>query len=500
MTAEERIGSLRKFGWKLGLERMRALCARLGDPQDRLNVIHVAGTNGKGSVCRYLYETLLAHGAGVGLFTSPGLGDFRSRIEANGEWISKEDLENCTDEVLAAVEEMSGRGPAAGGATGEQAPTTAGDTNGRDAKSGGDANRRDAEAGDPPTEFEVLTTVALVYFASQNLDFVVLEVGLGGAADSTNIVSSPLVSVITEISFDHTEQLGDTIEEIAAEKAGIIKPGRPVVTSAGGAAAKVVARRAYELAAPFTDARVNSAGGAGGIRTWISSESLGGSVFSCEIRGTRYDDIEISMPGRHQIENAVCALVAFDVLRRMKQMPFPLRADAETLRRGLQTARLPGRFQIVSPAPLIILDGAHNRAGAAALRAAALALLPGKKNLALTAMMRDKRTDGILKEINGFADGIVFTRASNERSADPESLAAMWRAVSAASAATTTAAADANAAAATKTVEAVVADPREAYHAARALVEKGAYDALVVCGSLYLISDIMEAAPQEADK
>jgi dihydrofolate synthase/folylpolyglutamate synthase len=443
----------------------------------------------------------------VGLFTSPGLGDFRSRIEANGAWISAEDLEACTDEVLAAVGEMDGRDAVAGGEVDGQGQATDAEVDGHCPAPGGEVDGSSPSAAGPPTEFEVLTAVALVYFASQDLDFVILEVGLGGAADSTNIVSLPLVSVITEISFDHTEQLGDTIEEIAAEKAGIIKPGRPVVSSAGGAAAKVIARRAYELAAPLTDARANIADTAsGGIRTRVLSEGLGGSVFSCEIRGTRYGDIEISMPGRHQIDNAICALAAFDVLRRMKRAPLPLRADAEALRRGMKAARLPGRFQVIAggpdasgvpdstdrpdapgviAAPLVILDGAHNRAGAAALRAAARMLLPGKKILALTAMMCDKRTDDILKEISGFADGAVFTRTSNERSADPESLAALWRAVNADAAP----AADATA----KPVEAVIPNPQEAYRAARAMAAKGAYDALVVCGSLYLIADLMEA-------
>ncbi|MDR1495757.1 MAG: hypothetical protein LBS67_02395 [Clostridiales Family XIII bacterium] len=477
MDAEERIRSFQKFGWKLGLERMRALCDLLGDPQDRLKVIHVAGTNGKGSVCRYLYEALLAHGHTVGLFTSPGLGDFRSRVEADGGWISADDLENCTGRVMDAVDKM--------------------------------------DRHDPPTEFEVLTVVALVYFASRDLDFVILEVGLGGSADSTNIVSVPLVSVVTEISFDHMTQLGDTIERIAAEKAGIIKPGRPVVASARGEAAKVVARRAYELGAPLTDASerivgvphdargaaaspgaaVHADGGSfrprGGVPVRVRSESLGGSLFSCEIGGTRYGDIEISMPGRHQIRNAVCALAVFDVLRRMKDAHLPsyvsrtapplIRADAEALRRGLKAARLPGRFQIVSggPAepddPLIVLDGAHNAAGAAALRAAVSSLLPSKKNLALMAVVRDKQADVILREISGFADGAIFTKALNERAADTADLAEMWADVSAASAI-------------------VIDDPREAYRTARAMVSAGEYDALVVCGSLYLISDIMKTA------
>jgi dihydrofolate synthase/folylpolyglutamate synthase len=474
--AEEKISSYRKFGWKLGLERMRSLCSLLGDPHDALNVIHVAGTNGKGSVCAYLYEVLLAHGYTAGLFTSPGLGDFRSRIASGGEWISEDDLERCTDRVTAAAAAMC------------------------------------EDGGESPTEFEVLTAVALVYFASKDLDFVVLEVGLGGSADSTNIISSPLVSVITEIGLDHTEHLGDTLEKIAGEKAGIIKPGRPVVTSATGKAAEVIAKRAYGLGAPLVYAHADIAGTGGGgnggvtpvyaradragandsanggandgvnggascgvpaprgIRTRIASEGLDGTLFSCEIRGSRYDNIPISMPGRHQVDNAVCALAAFDVLRHMDR----LRSSSDALRKGMKAARLPGRFQIVESEPLTIFDGAHNQEGAAALRRTADSLLKDKRILVLTAMMRDKRTDGILKEIHGFADGVVFTETSNERGMDAGLLADAWSAIDAG-----------------KTEITVVPSPREAYAIAAGKVRSERYDALVVCGSLYLISDLL---------
>jgi dihydrofolate synthase/folylpolyglutamate synthase len=323
----------------------------------------------------------------------------------------------------------------------------------------------------------VLTAVALVYFASKDLDFVVLETGLGGTADSTNIVSSPLVSVITDIGLDHTEHLGDTIEKIAAEKAGIIKRGCPVVTSADEEAARVIKGRADELGAPFLRARAALPG----VPVSISSESLAGTVFSCEIRGARFDDMTISMPGRHQVNNAVCALAALGVLAEANPgLPAP--ADlADRVRAAFKAAVLPGRFQVVSGAvaPMVILDGAHNPAGAAALSAAVRSFMKGARTLALTSMMRDKQTDDILKEIVGFAEGAVFTEASNDRVTDAASLAAAWTAVSRG-----------------KAVEAVIRDPREAYGFAVSLLRAGGYDALVVCGSLYLISDIMDAAAQ----
>jgi dihydrofolate synthase/folylpolyglutamate synthase len=375
----------------------------------------------------------------VGLFTSPGLGDFRSRIESNGEWISEADLERCTDLAVEAAGSM--------------------------------------DESDPPTEFEVLTAVALVYFASKDLDFVILETGLGGTADSTNIVGAPLVSVITDIGLDHTEHLGDTIEKIAAEKAGIIKRGCPVVTSADEEAARVIKGRADELGALFLRARAALPG----VPVSVSSESLAGTTFSCEICGARFDDMTISMPGRHQVNNAVCALAALGVLaENSSELPAP--ADlAGSVRAAFKAAALPGRFQVVSGVgvPPVILDGAHNPAGAAALSAAVRSFMKGARTLALTSMMRDKQTEDILKEIAGFAEGAVFTEASNDRAIDAALLAAAWPAASRG-----------------KAVEAVIRDPREAYSFAVSLLHAGGYDALVVCGSLYLISDIMDAAAQ----
>ena len=194
MDAVSKIHEFEKFGSILGLERMSSLMHELGDPQDDLRCIHVAGTNGKGSVCKYIYEVLQAQGYRVGLYTSPFLEVFNERIELDHQFISDEDLELYTDRVLEKVKVLTDRGE------------------------------------DSPTEFEVITAVAFLYFKEKDADFVVLEVGLGGIGDSTNIIKDPLVSVITSISFDHTDRLGNTLTEIAGNKAGIIKAGHPVVT------------------------------------------------------------------------------------------------------------------------------------------------------------------------------------------------------------------------------------------------------------------------------
>ena len=196
MDAISKIHEFEKFGSILGLERMTSLMHELGDPQDELKCIHVAGTNGKGSVCKYIYEILEAQGYSTGLYTSPFLEVFNERIELDHSFISDEDLQVYTDRVLEKVKVLTDRGE------------------------------------DSPTEFEVITAVAFLYFKEKNADYVVLEVGLGGIGDSTNVIHEPLVSVITSISFDHTDRLGNTLKEIAGNKAGIIKEGCPAVTSA----------------------------------------------------------------------------------------------------------------------------------------------------------------------------------------------------------------------------------------------------------------------------
>ena len=206
-TAIEEIQSFQRFGSVLGLERIRKLLDLLGNPQNDLKVIHVAGTNGKGSVCRYLYCCLLEEGYKAGLYISPFIEKFHERIEVGGQYICDEDLTRYTDRVLKQVQKMVDEGE------------------------------------DSPTEFEVITAIALLYFKEQKCDYVVLEVGLGGRGDSTNVCQSPLISVITSISYDHMDRLGNSLAEIAGEKAGIIKPGCPVVTSAEAEEALAVIRQ-----------------------------------------------------------------------------------------------------------------------------------------------------------------------------------------------------------------------------------------------------------------
>ncbi|MEL7658549.1 MAG: Mur ligase family protein, partial [Bacillota bacterium] len=275
MTYQEtldRIHSFQKYGSRLGLERMTRLMELLGNPQESMKVIHVAGTNGKGSVCRYLYSVLQENGYKTGLYTSPFLERFTERMEYNGAEISEADLICFTGQVLEKVDVMLEEGM------------------------------------ESPTEFELITAIAFLYFSKQDIDFLILEVGLGGIGDSTNMVSRPIASVITSISFDHMEYLGDTLEKIAIEKAGIIKPGIPVIfnvedKSASGEIQKVAAAKGSKM----YDVSV--------IPYQIKEKTVDGYSFNTDIHGSEYRELRISMIGMHQIANAICALSVIEVLK-----------------------------------------------------------------------------------------------------------------------------------------------------------------------------------------
>lgn len=357
-----------RFGSRLGLERMATLMELLGNPEKNLKYIHVAGTNGKGSVCKYIYEALQENGYKVGLFTSPFLEVFNERIEFDHQLISDEDLEKCTNIVLEKIDIMLSKGL------------------------------------DSPTEFEVITAVAFVYFNMKNADFVVLEVGLGGKGDSTNIIEKPLACVITSISFDHMDRLGDTIEEIAAEKAGIIKEGVPVIINVERSeAAKVIARKAYEKNCVLHDVTK--------IKYAVTEKNIDGYKMDTNIYSTDYSEVEISMVGKHQVQNVLTALVTLELLRKAEI----IKVERSRLYAGLKKARQNGRFEVMDKGPYVIIDGAHNEDGAAALSKTTEELLPGKKILFVTGMLGDKDIKKILDSFTKMADDFVITEPDNPR-------------------------------------------------------------------------------------
>lgn len=417
----DRIHEFNRFGMVLGLDRMEELLRRLGNPQDDLKVIHVAGTNGKGSVSKYLEEGLSACGYKMGLYTSPYIETFNERIRYDGADISDEDLEYYGQKVVSAAEAMV------------------------------------ADGLDSPTEFEVVTAIAFLYFAGRQADITILEVGLGGIGDSTNVVKSPLASVITSISYDHMAQLGSSLAEIAVNKAGIIKTGCPVIANVPQRdAAKIIARKAYAMGSRLYDIS--------GIRAAVSDETPFSQKVSMELYEKSYSDVEISMVGRHQAENLKTALATLEILRKSGAV----KLDREALYEGLKRARQPGRFEVISEDPVVIIDGAHNEAGAQALQETMAQHFAGKKILLVAGILADKEIDSIVKFLTKITDHIIVTEPDNPRKLAAEKLAEHVADFGVAAEA--------------------VSDVEAAVHRAKELAD--GYDVILFAGSLYLIGDV----------
>ena len=417
----DRIHEFNRFGMVLGLDRMEELLRRLGNPQDDLKVIHVAGTNGKGSVSKYLEEGLSACGYKMGLYTSPYIETFNERIRYDGADISDEDLEYYGQKVVSAAEAMV------------------------------------ADGLDSPTEFEVVTAIAFLYFAGRQADITILEVGLGGIGDSTNVVKSPLASVITSISYDHMAQLGSSLAEIAVNKAGIIKTGCPVIANVPQRdAAKIIARKAYAMGSRLYDIS--------GIRAAVSDETPFSQKVSMELYEKSYSDVEISMVGRHQAENLKTALATLEILRKSGA----IKLDREALYEGLKRARQPGRFEVISEDPLVIIDGAHNEAGAQALQETMAQHFAGKKILLVAGILADKEIDSIVKFLTKITDHIIVTEPDNPRKLAAEKLAGHVADFGVAAEA--------------------ISDVEAAVHRAKELAD--GYDVILFAGSLYLIGDV----------
>jgi dihydrofolate synthase / folylpolyglutamate synthase len=341
------LNGLQLFGASFGLETTRQLAELSGNPHEQLRFIHVAGTNGKGSTCAMLESIYRAAGLRVGLFTSPHLISFRERIQLNRELISEADV--VTE--VAAVQSLLKEFP------------------------------KDSH----PTFFEIVTIMALRYFAAKKCDLVIWETGLGGRLDATNIVT-PLASVITNVALDHEKWLGQSIEQIAAEKAGIIKPGVPVVTAAHEPALSVIAKAAWGENSPL-------------------------HVVTAPIT-------DVPLLGNHQQLNAALAVETVAVLR--DQIPVPEVA----IRKGLGEVSWPGRLQVIKRHDqTILLDGAHNPAGAEALREAVHQHFPNPERTLILGIMGDKDCTAICNILAPLATRIVASRISSARSAEPDGLA-----------------------------------------------------------------------------
>jgi dihydrofolate synthase/folylpolyglutamate synthase len=352
---------LRLFGAKFGLENSIKLAELAGHPHRQLRFIHVAGTNGKGSTCAMLESIYRTAGLRVGLFTSPHLVSFAERIQVNRQWIRPQDVVRLVQALRPLLKEFP--------------------------------------EGHHSTFFEVVMVMALQHFAEQKCDLVIWETGLGGRLDATNIVG-PLASVITNIGIDHSEWLGETIEKIAREKAGIIKPGVPVVTAARpGEGLEVIAAVAQEKRAPLT------------------------IVDSAAIQHTLPPDASLALSGLYQRTNAATALAAVRVLQDQVSVP------DTAIRAGLSRVDWPGRMQIVRrKSGVILLDGAHNTAGAEALRTALRQDYTNSQLTLIFGVFRDKDSAAMIHVLAPLAGRIVLTRVQSDRSEDPEKVAGSARA------------------------------------------------------------------------
>ncbi len=387
---------LSRFGIKLGLQNIQRLLAALGDPQRAYPSVHIGGSNGKGSTAAFLASILQAAGHRVGLYTSPHLLDFTERLRVDGQAAAESEVLALTAEVKAAADRVFGPLPQAGGG-------------GRGA-GGGEAKAA------YPTFFEFTTAMAFLHFARKGVRVAVVEVGLGGRFDATNILD-PLVAVITNIALEHTEYLGRSVAAIAGEKAGIVKPGGTVVTASEEPEALAVieaACRERGAALHRVQAEVTLARAANG---------LDGQRFTAATPTRNYGELRIPLLGVHQVLNAATAVLAAEHLEGRG-----LAAGGAAVHRGLAGARWPGRLQIVGRDPLTILDGAHNPAGAAALRDFLLDPRASFDRLFLVfGVLRDKDWEGMLSALGPLAHQVILTRPEGDRAALPWELAAADR-------------------------------------------------------------------------
>lgn len=426
MTYEETLSfiyGIEKFGWKPGLRRTKELLERMGNPQDRLRFIHVAGTSGKGSICTMLSHILVEAGYKTGLYISPYIIEFRERIQVNNTMISKEDMVECAAYTKSFWDQM-------------------------------------VTEGETPTLFEFVVAMTFEYFKRQACDVIVLEVGMGGLKDSTNVIGTPLVSVIGSIGIDHTQYLGETIEEIAFQKCGIIKPGGVTVSYPGQdekALAVIMERCAEEenkLLIP------------GNVEVRRMDEKSSDIV---------WNDVEIHIPlaGEHQIHNTQTVL---ETIRALELTTVAV--SMEDVVRGIATTTVPARFEQIGSDPIVILDGAHNPDKMKAL-GESLALLGGRRIHAVLAMMKDKDIRLCAGFVLPKCASVTTTTIPNwPRALPPGELAERVEGLC--------------------PVVSVAESQKDALEQAIARCQGD--DVVLVCGSLYLVGDLRPMALERAQR
>lgn len=368
---------LTKFGVNLGLERITRLLELLGNPHEGLSFIHIAGTNGKGSTALMVASILQEAGYRVGLYTSPHLVEYTERFCLDGRDITPAELASLITALQPLLAEMV------------------------------------AEGSEQPTEFEVLTAAAALYFAREKADIVVWEVGLGGEIDSTNVVT-PLVSVITNVGLDHKEYLGDTVEEIARVKAGIIKPGVPVVTAAADpVVVEVITEVCRRQSAPLW--RVSQEVKVGDL---VREDNR--LIFTVSLPGATYPGLSLRLAGEHQVANAACALAVLELLR-----PHGFDFSPQEAGRGLERVHPPGRIEIIGEAPQVILDVAHNAGAARALARVLENDFSYRWLILVVGILADKDRQEVVACLAPRARAVVVTRPNSPRAGDWREIAAL---------------------------------------------------------------------------
>ena len=358
------IHGVSNFFCKPGLDRISRLCEGLGNPEKKLKYIHVTGTNGKGSTCSMLSSVLKAAGYKVGLFTSPYVKEFNERMRINGENIPSDRLAKLTERAKSVADIMQ----------------------------------------DKPTEFELITAIAFLYFMEEKCDVVVLEVGMGGRFDATNVIPSPLLSIITGIAIDHTAFLGNTIEQIASEKAGIIKKNSPALYGGEDAVAEAII-------AEKTDKNQTKLYKTDYLSLKICSMSLNGTVFNYRDRS----HLSISLLGDYQPRNAAIVLDAVDILNTRG-----LLISEEAIRVGLSGAKWPARFEIIGRNPLIIFDGAHNPQGIFAAVESIKKYFKCEKVIIVSGVLKDKDYRAIAESISEVAKEVFTITPDSPRALSAE--------------------------------------------------------------------------------
>ena len=429
----EYLYALQKHGIKLALSNSFRILESMGNPHRKFKAVHVAGTNGKGSTSAFIASILRAAGLRVGLYTSPHLVSFTERIRINGDQISEKRVVELAKRIRKACDDL---------------------------------NAADSITAMNPTFFEVTTAIAFTYFAEEDVDLAVIEVGMGGRLDSTNVIV-PLVSIITNIDLEHTEYLGTTLEQIATEKAGIIKLGVPVVTGATQPeTAGIIERTAHANAS--TIARL--------YNDFMPENVASGSEQIFDYHGIKasYRALKIHMVGRYQVDNACLALAAVEYLRDAG-----VAVDDNSVRLGLERARWEGRMERIEKRPDVYLDGAHNPASAQKLAATIRELKPSYgKMILVVGILCDKDYQGIVRQIVPFADRVVVTRPHYTRALDVAFLAGEIRKLH-------------TQVTSAETVAAAIARARE---------EASPDDLILVTGSLYVVGEARAILAADADE